>query len=148
MSNRDFYEDTELDGLVPFERLGRPLADDDQIDAIARATEAAGSKPETLVELGTPMTGELFQLDEALRESLEVEADHVAVPDGTAGIVRWSLTRNETESTTTMHWLDAAEYAEIDRRCMSRLLDRLTAAGDAASRETAATALIAEWERR
>ena len=148
MSNRDFYENTELDGLVPFERLGRPLAGNGQIEAIARATEAAGSEPEPLVELATPMTGELFRIDEALRESLEAEADHVAVPDGTAGIVRWNFARNETESISTMHWLDAAEYAEINRRCMSRLLDRLSVAADAAARESAASALITEWKRR
>ena len=118
MSNRDFYEDTKLDGLVRFERLGRPLADDGQINAIVRATEAAGNEPEPLVELATPVTGELFRIDKALRESLEAEADHVAVPDGTAGIVRWNFARNETESISTMHWLDAGEYAEIDRRCM------------------------------
>ena len=89
MSNRDFYEDTEV-----------------------RATEAAGSEPEPLFELATPMTGELFRIDEALRESLEAEADHVAVPDGTADIVRWNFARNGTESITTMHWLGAGEYAE------------------------------------
>ena len=31
---------------------------------------------------------------------------------------------------------------------MSRLLDRLTVAADAAARDSAASALIAEWERR
>ena len=70
------------------------------------------------------------------------------MPDGTIGFVRWTYARNDAEALTTMHWLNNDEYAEIDNRCISRLLDRLTAAGDAATRETAASAIIAEWKKR
>ena len=37
------------------------------MDAVIRATKAAGNKAQPLVEIGTPMTGDLFKLDAALR---------------------------------------------------------------------------------
>lgn len=78
-------------------RPGRPAQDR------PAAIGPTGSHP--LVELGRTTTHDLFPIDDALRESLA--AKDVAVPDGTAGIVPWNLARNENESITSMHRLDA-----------------------------------------
>ena len=70
---------------------------------VRAAIDPTGSRP--LVELGRTTTHDLFPIDDVLRESLA--AKDVAVPDGTAGIVPWNLARNENESITSMHRLDA-----------------------------------------
>ena len=146
MSNRDYYEDTELDGLVPFVETGTRVSENDTIDAITEAIERADTTPAPLAEIGTPMRGDLYRLDGALREALD--AAGTTPPEDAAGIVRWTLDVNDAHTIGTTHWLDEKEYADIDGRCISRLIDRLRTAAEPDEREAAAAALITEWERR
>ena len=142
--NADFYQDTQIDGQVPWVGIGTPLATDETYRAVRTALDEAGQSPVRVSEFGSPMYGEIHRVDNRLREHAAHEG--FRVPPTTSAIVHWR-TPAADESDATIHLLTDQDHLQLETRVMSFLLDRLAAATDD-QRKDAVDAVIAEWKRR